>query len=112
MCGREVTFDVYDSVTNFTDSRWSRVVAVFVNGNDWQFRDWKFGNQKRELFARVRAYYIHFEGTRPPPSISGWKVVRFTIPRYKRHNDQSIQTQFWQDLEGFLKRPKFTECGF
>ena len=27
-----VQFDVYDSVTNFTESRWTRVVAVFVNG--------------------------------------------------------------------------------
>ena len=30
-----VNFDVYDSVTNFTESRWTRVVAVFVNGQDW-----------------------------------------------------------------------------
>lgn len=33
--GREITFDVFDSTTNFTESRWSRVVAVFVNGHDW-----------------------------------------------------------------------------
>ena len=32
---KNVTFDVYDSVTNFTESRWTRVVAVFVNGQDW-----------------------------------------------------------------------------
>jgi len=32
---RTVSFDVYDSVTNFTDSRWTRVVGVFVNGQDW-----------------------------------------------------------------------------
>ena len=29
---KTVTFDVYDSTTNFTDSRWNRIVAVFVNG--------------------------------------------------------------------------------
>ena len=29
---KKVTFDVYDSVTNFTETRWQRVVAVFVNG--------------------------------------------------------------------------------
>lgn len=29
---KQVTFDVYDSVTTFTESRWSRIVAVFVNG--------------------------------------------------------------------------------
>ena len=33
--GRDVEFDVFDSVTGFSDTRWSRVVAVFVNGHDW-----------------------------------------------------------------------------
>lgn len=60
---RVVTFDVYDSVTNFTESRWTRVVAVFVNGQDWQFREWKNRDAKRELFARVRGYYIHYANT-------------------------------------------------
>lgn len=40
---KNVTFDIYDSVANFTESRWQRVVAVFVNGQDWQFKDWKNG---------------------------------------------------------------------
>ena len=29
---KQVTFDIYDNVSNFTDSRWQRVVAVFING--------------------------------------------------------------------------------
>ena len=33
--GRDVTFDIYDSVIGFTETRWQRVVAVFVNGHDW-----------------------------------------------------------------------------
>ena len=64
--GKQVLFDVYDSVANFSDSRWSRVVAVFVNGQDWQFKDWRptggSGTElnKRELFARVRGYFFNF----------------------------------------------------
>ena len=34
ICGRDVTFDVYDSVNGFTDSRWKRIVADFVHGHD------------------------------------------------------------------------------
>ena len=60
---KNVQFDVYDSVTNFTESRWTRVVAVFVNGQDWQFKEWKNKDTKRELFARVRGYYIHYANT-------------------------------------------------
>ena len=34
ICGREITFDVYDSVTGFTESRWKRIVACFVHGHE------------------------------------------------------------------------------
>lgn len=63
---KEYVFEVYDNVQNFTETRWNRVVAVFVNGHEWQFKDWKCGTQKRELFARVRAYYLHFNGSKLP----------------------------------------------
>ena len=62
--GESVQFEVVNSVLGFSDSQWKRVVAVFVNGQEWQFKDWleKMGNQKKyvELFLRVRGYYLHF----------------------------------------------------
>lgn len=63
---REITFDVYDSTQGFSDSKWKRVVAVFCSGNEWQFKDWKSTQgpgteiQKKELFARVRGYYMTY----------------------------------------------------
>jgi hypothetical protein len=82
---KDYTFEVYDNVQNFTETRWNRVVAVFVNGHEWQFKDWKCGQQKRELFARVRAYYLYYNGTKVPPTIESWNVLKLELPRYKRH---------------------------
>ena len=76
---RSVTFDVYDSVANFTKTRWPRVVAVFVNGQDWQFRDWKNGKQKRELFARVRGYYIGYASYKVPEQVNSWNVKKLEL---------------------------------
>jgi RNA pol II accessory factor, Cdc73 family, C-terminal len=39
--GEKVLFEVHDSVTSFSDAQWKRVVAVFVNGHLWQFKDWQ-----------------------------------------------------------------------
>lgn len=33
--GKEVTFEVYDSVINFTKDHWRRACAVFVSGQEW-----------------------------------------------------------------------------
>jgi hypothetical protein len=55
-----VTFEVYDDVTRFSNNKWKRVVAVFVNGEEYQFRDWPDNKKMLELFLRVRGYYLHY----------------------------------------------------
>ena len=109
---KEYTFEVYDNVQNFTETRWQRVVAVFINGHEWQFKDWKCGTQKRELFTRVRAYYLYYNGTKVPPTIESWNVLKLELPRYKRHQDINVYNLFWTDFEQFLKRDKFSGAGF
>lgn len=109
---KEVIFEVYDNVQNFTETRWSRVVAVFVNGHEWQFKDWKCSTKKRELFARVRAFYMYFNGTKLPETINGWNVIKLELPRYKRHQDVNVYNTFWNDFEQFLKREKFAGAEF
>ena len=67
--GEKVFFEVHDSVTSFSDQQWKRVVAVFVNGHLWQFKDWQekmttdkatAGQDFVELFLRVRGYFLQF----------------------------------------------------
>lgn len=64
--GKDITFDVYDSVTGFSDSKWNRIICVFCSGQDWQFKGWKSlsgsGSElsKKELFARVRGYFMSY----------------------------------------------------
>ena len=38
-----------------------RVVAVFVNGYEWQFKDWPEHTKMVELFLRVRGYFLHYQ---------------------------------------------------
>jgi hypothetical protein len=38
--GETQQFEVHDSVTTFTDTQWKRIVAIFVNGEKWQLKDW------------------------------------------------------------------------
>jgi len=85
---------------------------VFVNGQDWQFKDWKNNQQKRELFARVRACYISFAGSKIPSSVLQWNTLRLELQRHKRHHDVNVKNVFWNDFEQFLKREKFQGCDF
>ena len=111
--GKDVTFDVFDNVTGFSDSKWRRVVAVICSGHDWQFKGWKSmqgsGSEltKKELFARVRGYYLGYADTKVPASIDSWNVLKLQLPRNKRHHDVNEMSKFWNDFEVFLKRERF-----
>lgn len=113
LAGRDVTFDVYDSVTGFSATKWRRVVAVICSGHEWQFKDWKSmqgsGSElsKKELFARVRGYYMTYADVKVPQLVDSWNVLKLQLPRNKRHHDVNEMTKFWQDFEVFLKRERF-----
>lgn len=85
--GINVTFEVYDSVNNFTMKEWHRVICLFSNGEMFQFKDWppqendmdprgrnsmKSGGPAQmildsekqtkivNIFHRVKGYYLHY----------------------------------------------------
>ena len=48
---RPVTYEVRDKIAGFSSKDWERVVAVFVLGKDWQFKDWPF-KDRVEIFNK------------------------------------------------------------
>ena len=92
--GEKVMFEVHDSVTSFSQNQWRRIVAVFVNGHVWQFKDWQekmktdkssAGQDFVELFLRVRGYFLHFQDLAVPDQVTKWNVKTLTLHRNKRH---------------------------
>lgn len=111
-----VTFEVHESVATFTDEQWRRVVAVFVSGHEWQFKDWqeKLGGPRRyvELFLRVRGYLLHFQDQAPMETTTKWNIKVLTLQRNKRHQDVTVYNTLWADLEAFLKKERFVGLKF
>ncbi|CDW82797.1 UNKNOWN [Stylonychia lemnae] len=108
----QVSFEIVDNVQAFDNSQWSRVVAVFTNGQDWQFKDWPT-KKMVELFLRVRGYYIHYQDqTTLPELTTKYNIKILTLQRNKRHQDGIIHNEFWHDLETFLKKERFQGLNF
>ena len=86
ICGYDkVTFEVLDSVQNFSTEKWKRVVAVFTNGQEWMFKDWPT-KKYVELFLRVRGYYLHYSDTTTLPEFTQkWNIKTLSLQRNKRH---------------------------
>ena len=104
--GREIEFDIYDSVTSFVKNDWKRVVAVFVAGPEWQFKDWPSKEKIVDIFQKVRGYYLHFAEMPVPKAVSSWNVKRFELNKRLRHEDKAVQILLWKDLAAWLLRER------
>ena len=62
-------FEVYDSVTGFNKNHWKRVVAVFVMGPEWQFKDWPKSEGIVDILLKVRGYYLGFSELPIPETV-------------------------------------------
>eukprot|EP00026_Physarum_polycephalum_P002575 Phypoly_transcript_02582.p1 GENE.Phypoly_transcript_02582~~Phypoly_transcript_02582.p1 ORF type:complete len:537 (-),score=134.79 Phypoly_transcript_02582:289-1899(-) len=96
-------FQIVDSTTRMGPKDWSRVVAVFVLGQAWQFKDWQWSSPA-ELFSNVKGFYLRCDDTQAPPEVKSWNVKILTISKTKRHLDKTAALDFWNSLEDFLAR--------
>lgn len=75
--GKKLLLRVLDTGTKLTDREWARVVAVFVQGQDWQFKGWKWPTPV-ELFHNVVGFHFMLDDREVDPKILSWncKVLK------------------------------------
>mmetsp|Transcript_47301 Transcript_47301/g.151565 ORF Transcript_47301/g.151565 Transcript_47301/m.151565 type:complete len:465 (+) Transcript_47301:101-1495(+) len=110
--GREkaIPYQILDKPPPAKSPDWKRVVAVFVQGKEWQFKGWPFeGADKGDLvhtFAAVMGIHVQFLDEPPNQVVAKWNVKRFTIDRNHRHFDSAVAREIWQALDHFLASKK------
>ena len=100
---RKVKFEVVDNTRGFTSDHWKRVVAVFTNGKEWEFKGWKLG-EPQKMFNRVTGFFVAFRGDPIPPAIHTWNVTILYLDKSSRHMDIIAQKQFWDKLDHDARR--------
>lgn len=100
--GKLWTFEVRDSVKNFTKSQWLRTVAVIVDGNEWQFKNWPFDTVV-DLFCTMRGVYFQDTGHPLPKHVSGWPCLKLPIPTSTNaHRWANLRDVIFKDIEEFM----------
>ena len=104
--GKDLSFEICSNVRRFTKKEWKRVVAVFVQGEDWEFRDWPKSENVSTILQKVKGYYLKYNDIPLNSNIKKWNVKILEISRNKRHLDGSLQNKFWSSLSDFLSSPR------
>jgi len=99
----KVKFEVIDSnkAKSLTEPEWSRVVAVFSQGQEWQFRGWLF-KTPADIFSRAKGYYVHYDSDLVPQNVRSWNVSFLMINKQMHHLDKTASLKFWEELEPVL----------
>jgi hypothetical protein len=104
--GKDLNFEICSNVRRFNKNDWKRVVAVFVQGDDWEFKDWPKNETVSTILQKVKGYFLKYEDTPTNKNVKNWNVQILEISRNKRHFDVSIQNKFWNTLSDFLSAPR------
>ena len=104
--GKDLIFEICSNVRKFNRNDWKRVVAVFVQGDDFEFKDWPKGESISTILQKVKGYYLKYEDNPLNNNIKKWNVEILEISRLKRHFDSSLQNKFWKTLSDFLSSPR------
>ncbi|EKX50197.1 hypothetical protein GUITHDRAFT_104010 [Guillardia theta CCMP2712] len=95
-------YRIVDNVDALGGEEWNRIVAVFVQGSDWQFKNPKWnsiGGNITGLFNRVSGFHLIYSKDPEQPNIKKWNVKKLTIDRNLRHLDAQAMNQFWETLK-------------
>ncbi|KAI5070240.1 hypothetical protein GOP47_0015096 [Adiantum capillus-veneris] len=100
---KPVKYEVRDKPTALSPKDWERVIAVFVLGKEWQFKDWPFKDHV-EIFSKIMGIYLRFEDDSVDSAkiVKQWNVKIISLSKHKRHQDRTAVLQFWDSLENFI----------
>lgn len=97
-----IRFTVVDSVERFTKPEyWDRVVAVFVTGQAWQFKNYRWSNPN-ELFQKVAGFYVGYHDEKVPESLGTWNVNVSKLMRNERFKDREAAEYIWNNIERWM----------
>uniref|UniRef100_A0A183BUR5 CDC73_C domain-containing protein n=1 Tax=Globodera pallida TaxID=36090 RepID=A0A183BUR5_GLOPA len=102
--GATVPYRVVDNPTRLKDDEWERVVAVFVQGPAWQFKNWKWNGNPVEIFANIAAFHLQFDELPTDPNVKKWSVQVLKLSRSKRHLDRAELHKFWEMLDRHISK--------
>ncbi|KAI8002384.1 hypothetical protein ACSBR2_031112 [Camellia fascicularis] len=97
-------YEVRDKPSVLKAEDWDRVVAVFVLGKEWQFKDWPFKDHV-EIFNKILGFFMRFEddSVESAKNVKQWNVKIISISKNKRHQDRAAALEVWDRLEEFMR---------
>ncbi|TKR72904.1 hypothetical protein L596_020288 [Steinernema carpocapsae] len=104
--GITVPYRVVDNPMKLTNEEWDRVVAVFVQGQAWQFKGWRWNGNPTDIFSHVAAFHLKYDEQKLDANVAKWSVTVLSLSKTKRHLDRPTLNKFWKALDLHIVKHK------
>lgn len=100
--GKLWTFEVRDSVNQFTKEEWKRTILVIADGNEWQFKNWPFDSVV-DLFTTIRGVYFQDNEIPLPRHVYNWPCLKLNLPNEAAlHRWGGMRDEIFAYVEEFM----------
>uniref|UniRef100_A0A7S1ESG0 Cell division control protein 73 C-terminal domain-containing protein n=1 Tax=Timspurckia oligopyrenoides TaxID=708627 RepID=A0A7S1ESG0_9RHOD len=99
---RTVPFIITDAVSRISAQEWDDVVAVIVTGAEWQFKKFPKPSSLESLKV-MKGFHFRFDDEPVDRRVAEWRVQQVTISRTKRYLDMQVVSQFWDELDQYIR---------
>ncbi|TNN13564.1 Parafibromin [Schistosoma japonicum] len=103
--GRTVPYRVVDQPNKLLLDEWNRVVAVFVQGQSWQFKGWPISSDPAVIFSQIKGFHLKYTNMPLDPNVAKWNVRVIDLDQ-RRHLDKANFQQIWEQLDKHIARNK------
>ncbi|TMS33048.1 hypothetical protein L596_000831 [Steinernema carpocapsae] len=101
-----VPYRVVEDPLKLKADDWSRVVAVFVMGPNWQFKGWPNGHDLPKMLQTIAGFHVKYEEQQLNANVAKLNVQVMNFSRTKRHMDRVVINKFWEIVETHIRRTK------
>lgn len=105
---RTISFKAINNVSKLSAEDWERVVAVFVQGPRWQFKNWPImeNDDPNTIFRKICAFHIKWENRPVEGNIRKWNCSVISLDENKRHLDIQKFKNLWKQLELYCRKDR------
>lgn len=108
---QQVHYRVINNVNKLEPRDWERVVCVFVQGPQWQFKGWPWlgGDSEgdiTDIFQRTCAFHVRMSHLPLDANIKKWSVQLLELEQNARHQDGAKIRKMWASLESWIAKNK------
>ncbi|VDP85848.1 unnamed protein product [Echinostoma caproni] len=103
--GRSVPYRVIDQPHKLQPDEWNRVVAVFVQGQAWQFKGWPIGSDPAVIFSIIKGFHLKHTNMPLDANVAKWNVRVINLDQ-RRHLDKANFQLIWDQLDKHIAKCK------